>query len=142
MILNDISSLKGPLPSVNNLVELDKIDRLIKDSEIRLKSIELSVAKTEHEIGILKPLQEQLEQNLAFLKSSNAVPIAHEFRKVKQELIKTKARLSMILLDRCKAAEAVEEVKRAIDEMRRKYRELATANLNNVLIGKFGRNGN
>lgn len=126
---------------MSNLIELDKIDRLIKDSEIRLKSIELSVQKIDHEISVLIPLQNQLEQNLQYLKSSNAVPIAQEYKRAKQELTKTKTRIAMISSDRSKAQDAVREVIRAIAEMKRQYMKLINLSTNNVIQGKFGRHG-
>lgn len=123
---------------MSKIEELDKLDRAIKDAEIRLKSIESNIEQIDKEIAVLSPRKTELEQNIEFHKKANTVPIAHEYKKSKSELSKTKARLILITSDRKKAAQAVKDIQEIIEKFKRDYAELLKTSENNVLKVMFG----
>lgn len=122
---------------MGNLQEIDKLDRAMKDAEIRLKSIRHNLEKIDHEITVLEPLQKELEENIEFLKRTGTIPMAQEFRKTKQELAKTKARLGLLLVDRPKVSNACDEVESIIHKFRKDIQDLILSDDKKVL--KFQR---
>jgi predicted nucleic acid-binding Zn-ribbon protein len=123
---------------VNKIEELDKLDRAIKDAEIRLKSIQLAVEQIDKEISVLGPRKLELEQNIEFHKKPKSVPLAQEYKKAKTELSKIKSRLTLITTDRGKAKDACEDVKAIIEKFKRDYQKLLETSENNIVKGTFG----
>lgn len=123
---------------MNQIEQLDAIDRAIKDAELRLKSIEEAVEKIDKEISILAPRKNELEQNLEFHKNPNVIPIAHEYKKSKAELSKIKARLILLSSDQKRVNHSHDETKKAIEKLKKNYSEISSASQNNVLKVLFG----
>ena len=124
---------------MNKLQELDRLNRLIQDTEIRLKAIKTAIELIDKEISVLSPQLLQLEQNLEFLKKNNTIPIAHEFKKTKSEMLKTKTRLGLISADKIKADKALIDTEIVIEKFRTDYQKTLLSSENNVLQGNFGR---
>ena len=125
---------------MNKIEELDKIARELANSEISLKSIQCNIEQLDKEISVLNPRKLELEQNLEFHKKAGTIPIAHEYKKAKSELSKTKARLILINSDRKKSYEACKQIEEIIDKFKRDRMELMKTNENNVLRVLFGGN--
>lgn len=123
---------------MSKIEELDKLDRAIKDAEVRLKSIQASVEQLDKEINLLTPRKNELEQNISFHKKQGSIPIAHEYKKARSELSKTKARLILVTADRGRAWQACKEVEEIIEKFKRDHSDLQKSNENNVLTGSFG----
>jgi chromosome segregation ATPase len=123
---------------MNKLDELDKLDRAIKDSSIRLKSIQSAIEQIDKEIAILQPRKNELEQNIEFLKKKDTIPIAQEYKKSKAELTKVKTRLTAITGDRCKADDACHQIEEIIEKFKKDHARLIISSDDNILEGKFG----
>jgi chromosome segregation ATPase len=123
---------------VSKLEELDKLDRGIKDAQIRLKSIEANIEQIDKEIAGLGPRKNELEQNIEFHKKAETVPIAQEYKKAKAELTKIKSRLSLITSDRQKADEACQQVSQIINKFKKDHQELLKNSDDNILTLTFG----
>lgn len=126
---------------MGHLQELDKLSRATSDAEIRLKSIYAALDKLQHEISVLTPLELQLQENITFLKRAETIPILNEYRKVKQELIKTKTRLNLIATDRDRTMQACIDVEQIIERFKKDYYKLLVSGENNLLKGKFNKHG-
>lgn len=120
------------------LDEKDKLKRAIDDAEIRLKSIEANVEQLGKEIDVLSPRKNELEQNIEFHKKDDVIPIAQEYKKSKDELAKTKARLKLIVPDLAKSKQAAKDVLEIIEKFKKDYAKLSESNDNNVLRPNFG----
>lgn len=123
---------------MSKIQEIDKLDKAIKDAEIRLKSIRTSIEQIDKEIAVLTPLKLQLEQNLEFLKKNDTVPIAQEYKKSKSELNRTSIRLSAITWDRGKAFDASVAIDNIIDKFKSDREKLVIKSENNILKVNFG----
>jgi len=123
---------------MNHLEEADRIDKAIKDAQIRLKSIETNLEQIDKEINILAPRKIELETNLEFHKKSGTIPIAHEYKKSKAELSKVKGRLIFITSERKKTYDACKQVGEVIDKLKRDQTELLRKSEDNVLRVVFG----
>lgn len=123
---------------MGKMEELDKLDKAIKDAEIRLKSIQNNIEQIGNEIAILSPRKNELEQNIEFHKKAGIVPIAHEYGKAKRELSKIKARLILISNDQKKAIAASKDVELILDKFKKDFEKLSTISDNNVLTVLFG----
>ena len=117
---------------------MDKLDRAIKDAEIRLKSIQANVSQLANEIAVLSPRKLELEQNIEFHKKAGTIPIANEHRKVRTELTKTKARLLNITAEHKRASQAIDEVIEIIEKFKRDQAALLKTSDDNVLRPAFG----
>lgn len=125
---------------MSKIEQLDKLDKAIKDGEIRLKSIEINVEQIYKEIAVLEPRKNELQQNIEFIKSGEALPIAHEYKKTKSELSKTTARLILIKSDYRKAVQACKDVEEILQKFKKDYEDLVKTSENNVLRPNFGGN--
>ncbi len=123
---------------MNRIDELDKLNKAIKDAEIALKSIQVNIEQIDKEISILGPRRNELEQNLEFHKKADTVPIAHEYKKSKAELSKTKARLILINADRGRASQACKDIEFAIEKFKKEHGKLASIGDDNILRPSFG----
>jgi hypothetical protein len=123
---------------VSKIEELDKLDKAIKDGDIRLKSIQSNIELIDKEISVLGPRKSELEQNIEFHKKEGTIPIAHEYGKAKNELAKVKARLVLITSDQKKAIQAVKDIQLIMEKFKKDYYELLRTSDNNVLRVLFG----
>lgn len=120
--------------------DLDKLDRNIKDTEIRLKTFEVNIGTIQKELDFLKNLEDQLETNISFLKKNKIVTLAQEYKKAKEDLKKTKIRLTQLKSDKMINEKAHKELGVMLEKNRETYDRLAQQQgQNNVLQGKFGR---
>lgn len=119
--------------------ELEKADRAIKDAEQRLRAVKNSLEAIEKEVDILSTLETQLEANVKFLKKKNIIALAAEYKKAREDLIKTKTRLGLIKTDREKIRNIYHEIELAIFKAKQSYDESIKESENNVIRGKFGR---
>ena len=127
---------------MTKIEEMDKLDKDIKNADISLKSIQCHIEQVDKEISALGPRKHDLEQNIEFHKMSGTVPLAHEYKKAKKELLQIKARLIMITNDRRKAKEACSDIELIIERYKREYAKLLESGDNNVVRVRFGgRNG-
>lgn len=121
-------------------IELEKLDRTVKDGEIRLRTVKTQMESLTREIDVLKDVQNQLIENIKFLKKKQIIAMAGEYKKAKEDLAKTVIRLITLQNDRehfRKAAVLVEEVmQKALDDIDK------LKNTNNVVQGVFGRKDN
>ena len=123
---------------MGKLEELDKLDKAIKDAEIRIKSVQANIEQLEKEISVLSPRKGELEQNIEFHKKEGTVPIAHEYKKAKAELSKVTARLILITSDQKKAIQACKDIDAIINKWKNDQYQLIKTNENNVLKVLFG----
>jgi len=118
--------------------DIDKLDRAIKDAEIKLKSIQANIEQIDNEINALSPRKKELESNIEFHKRTSTIPIAQEYKKAKEELTKTNVRLTFITKGRIDASKAAKDVEDIIQKFKNDYHNLLKTGDNNVLRPKFG----
>jgi chromosome segregation ATPase len=123
---------------MSKLIQLDQLDRAIKDAEFRLKSVQDNIEKIYKEINTLEPRKTELENNLKFHKQSNTIPLAHEYRKAKIELNQVKSRLNLINLDQKRAIQACIDIEAIIEKFKRDRDQLLKTSDNNILRPRFG----
>lgn len=123
---------------MNKIEQLDLITRELKNSEIRLKSVEATVEQIDKEIAALEPRKTELERLLGFHKKAETVPIAQEYKKAKAELSKVKARLILINADQKRARDACKTIEDIIYKFKKDQYDLIKDSGNNVLKPLFG----
>lgn len=124
---------------MNRKEELEYADRAIKDAEQRLRSVKNSLDAVEKEFDTLTNLKKELEANVKFLKKKNIIALAAEFKKAKEDLAKTKSRLSLISKDRDNIRKIFHDMELAIYNAKQAYNERLQEIDNNVIRGNFGR---
>lgn len=122
--------------------ELEKLDRTLKDGELRLRTVKMNIDSLTKEINILSELEIQLEQNVKCLKKKNIIAIAIEFKKSKEDLAKTKTRAIALKNDREHFKKASAEVELVMKKAKEELEKLQKIGDNNVLRGKFGKKNN
>jgi chromosome segregation ATPase len=123
---------------VSKIEEIDKLDRAIKDAEIKLKSIENNIEQIDKEISVLTPRKSDLEKNIEFHKKATTIPIAHEYKKAKTELNRIKVRLVTITSERNKSYQACKQIEQIIEKFKKDHLDLLKISENNVLRVLFG----
>ncbi len=119
--------------------DLSKLEHIIKDMENRLKSFNSNVDTIQKEIDFLLNLERQLESNITMLKGIKIVALASEYKKAREDLKKTKNRLTQLKSDRMINERAFKELKAMLEKNKESYEKLHKQSENNVLQGKFGR---
>jgi chromosome segregation ATPase len=122
---------------VNFQVELEKADRIIKDTEIKLNTIKSSLTVVDNELQQLILLETELEDNLKFLKKKNIIALAQEYKKAKEDLNKTKNRLAMLRIDSGNMKRALRDCEVFLQKAKESYVKLLKGK-DNVIRGKFG----
>lgn len=124
---------------VGKQADLEKIDRTLKDGEIRLRTVKTNLDALEKEIQNLSSLESQLAENVKCLKKKNIVAIATEYKKAKEELSKIRQRAIALKNDREHFKKASEEVECSMKKAKEELEKLQRLGDNNVLRGKFGK---
>ena len=120
--------------------DLKKMDQGIKDYENRLKTFSSNIETIQKEIDFLLKLESQLEENVSYLKRIKIITLATEYKKAKEDLKKTKTKLTQLKSDRMINEKAHKELNVMIQKNKEVYDKLVKqSNENNVLQGKFGR---
>lgn len=123
-------------------VELEKLDRAVRDGEIRLQTVNVNINSLTKEIDQLENLENQLEENLKCLKKKSIIAIATEFKKAKEDLKKTKTRLISLKNDRENFKKAANDVEAVMKKAKEDMENLKKNGDSNVLHGTFGRKDN
>ncbi len=118
--------------------DLIKIDRNIKDTEIRLQTFSLNINTIQKEIDFLINLETQLQTNITYLKKNKIIALASEYKKSREDLKKTKTRITQLKSDRMINEKAHKELSFVLQKNKEVYDKLFKQSENNVLQGKFG----
>jgi chromosome segregation ATPase len=124
---------------VSTPVDNEKIEAAIKDVESRLNAIRMALGQNETEINTLVALEDQLKENIAELKRQGVTVLASEYRKAKEDLIKTATRLAFLRIDRETYQRALNGQTGVLDYLKQKLSDNTKRLLNNVIKGKFGK---
>lgn len=124
---------------MNNAIELERLGRTIRDTDLNAQSTKRKLDIVENELDHLSTVEIQLEQNIGFLRKERVVTLAIEFRKAKQDLDKTQKRLAFLRIDRDNLKKAFDDTELYLDKLREAYAKLYRASVNNVVPGKFGK---
>lgn len=120
--------------------DLDKAERDIKDLEQRLFKFKSALKDVDEEIAKLGSLQTQLEENIDFLKKSGAAVMADQYKKAKEDLVRTRGRLSMIRIDRDNIGKAQADAESYLEKAKEVLAK-ALMGQNNVLSFKRKKDG-
>jgi hypothetical protein len=119
--------------------ELTKIDRAIKDCELRLKTFEANISTLKKEVDFLLNMEKQLSENIAYLKKIKVIALAKEFKDAREDLKKTKIRILQLKSDLVINEKAYKDVEKILEKNKESYDKFAKQDDNNVVQGKFGR---
>lgn len=122
-----------------NNVEILKLERLIKDAEVRAHTFKLQIETVQKEIDSLLNLEKQLQNNINYLKGNKTIALVAEYKKAKEDLKKTKLRLSFLKADKLTGEKAYKDILNTIEKSKENLKKLSEEK-NNVIKGKFGKN--
>lgn len=120
-------------------VDNEKIEAAIKDTESRLNAIRLALAHNETEINTLVRAEVLLKENIAELKRKGVAVIASEYKKAKEDLVKTITRLTFLRIDKNTYERALNGQTGVLDYLKLKLETNMKRQQNNVIQGKFGK---
>ncbi len=119
--------------------EMTRIAQNIKDCENRLKTFSSNVETIQKEVDFLINLENQLQANISILKKIKIVTLATEYKKAREDLKKTKIKLTQLKSDKTINEKAHKELEYLLQKNKEAYDKLSKQGENNVLLGKFGR---
>lgn len=107
---------------------LSKLDRAIKDAEIRIRTFQTSIGALDKEIESLTQLESTLEENIKNLKAQRIIAIAQEYKKAKEELKKVKSRIVLLSNDREHYRANIKDASLLLENSRKEYEKINTSN--------------
>ena len=119
--------------------DLAKLDRAVKDAEIRLHTVNSSIIGLDKELETLANLEGELEENVACLKKNRVIAIASEYKKAKEDLKKTRVRMTALQNDRAHYHKAKVEVETSLAKTKQEIEKIKNTGDRNVLHANFGR---
>lgn len=119
--------------------ELARLDRAIKDCELRLRTSEANINTLKKEVDFLLNLENQLDANIAYLKKIKVIALAKEYKEAKEDLKKTKIRILQLKSNLAINEKAYKDIENILGKNKESYDKLGKQNENNVVHGKFGR---
>jgi len=117
--------------------ELDNLDRLVKDYEIRINTSQIQLAAVQKELDELANVEKQLEENIKYLKKKKVAVIASEFKKAKDDLTKTKNRMAFLRIERDNQCRVLRELTDSVKSAKERLVKILKGGENNVILGKF-----
>lgn len=113
--------------------DISRLDRSIKDAEIRINTLLSQVESYKKELDILLNKEKLLEENVKCLKKNRIIAIAQEFKKAKSELKITRDRITLLSNDKDHFLKSSEDMKTFIEKTKQELTRLQNLNDNNVL---------
>ena len=127
---------------MNKQAELERLDRAIKDSNIRACTVKTNIEVLDRDIANMSAIEQTLEENIQVLKQQKIVAIAEEFKKAKEELKKTRVRLITLRNEREDYRKALNNVNQVIKDSTEAIEKIKRDGENNVLRANFGKKEN
>ena len=119
--------------------ELKKLDRAIKDSEIRIRTLQIQIGVIEKELLNEVTLQQVLEENVKCLKTNKIIAVANEYKKVKEELKRVKHRIETLTYDKVRFSGILKEVESLLTKSKADFEKMKNTGNENVLQFKPGK---
>lgn len=124
---------------MDRFTELANADLALRNAESQLGTLRSITEIIQKEINSLTMLESQLEDNLICLRQRKIVAVANEFKKAREDLVKTRNRLAFLRIDRENQRKAIEKAEDIVVKARQTYNDLLKKPENNVVQGNFGR---
>lgn len=121
------------------LSELEKAGIRIKDTQNGLEAIDSSLQSLEKEVAILTNLESTLTENMFFLTRRKTIAVASEFKKIREDLIKTSNRLAFLRIDREHHVKAKIQLEAILARFQDTFDNLVKISDNNVVRVDFRR---
>ena len=122
--------------------DIAKLDRTVKDTEIRITTVLANVDALVKEINTLYNKEQELEENVKCLKKNRIIAIAQEFKKSKEELERIRARIIMLNNDKEHFLKSSENMRTFLQDTQKQLEKLQNNSDNNVLqFNRGNRNG-
>lgn len=113
--------------------DLTKIDLAIKETEARLKTLQINIDALDLEIKKFLDFENTLLENVKVLKTRRVIAIAQEFKKSKEELKRVKGRLVVLRNDREHFNKVFKDTDDVLKGMQAQQKKMLTDGENNVL---------
>jgi chromosome segregation ATPase len=123
-------------------IELEELDRAIKDANIRSGTFRINIEVLDSDIGCMEELEKTLEENIQVLKQKKIVAIAEDYRKAKEDLAKTRVRLIALKNEREDYRKALNNTHKVIKDSMEAIEKIKRNGDNNVLRANFGKKNN
>lgn len=113
--------------------DISRLDRVLKDAEIRINTVLTNVEALTKEIDALTNEQRALSENVKCLKKNRIIAVAKEFKKAKSELEKVSARIVMLGNDRDHFLKTTDDMNVFIQKTQKELDKLRSTGNSNVL---------
>jgi prefoldin subunit 5 len=113
--------------------EFERLDRTLKDTEVRIRTIQSHTATLDKELSTFISLETTLKENIKCLKTNQIVAIVQEFKKSKEELKRTQARIQVLKSDRSIFCRDIKALQVILETVKLDLEKLKKSE-NNVLV--------
>jgi predicted nucleic acid-binding Zn-ribbon protein len=122
---------------VSRVDELAKLEKSIKEAEVRLRAIQINMDAMDVEIRKISAIECTLIENVKILKAQQIIALAQEYKKAKEELRRVQLRLVVFRNDKEQLNKALSDVNNYLQVQRFHIQKILKEGENNVL--KFRR---
>lgn len=119
--------------------DLKKLDRVVKDAEIRIRTLQTSIEAIEKELLNIIALKKTLEDNVACLKTNKVIAVATEYKKAKEELKRVKIRIEALTYDKNNFSNVLKNTEMLLNKTLADIEKMKNVGDSNVLRFKPGK---
>ena len=119
--------------------ELKILDRTIRDSEIRIRTLQTNIDAIEKELLNVVSLKQILEDNIKCLKANKIIAVANEYKKIKEELKRVTHRIETLSYDKTRFCILIKDVESLLKKSNIDFEKMKNAGNENVLQFKPGK---
>jgi chromosome segregation ATPase len=123
---------------MNKLQELEKADAELKELGTRIEGIKFHLRSLENSLALLSSLRIQFSQNITVLKQNGIVPLASEYKKIRDDLAIVNNKLYVMRIDFDNHQLALERTEKFLVECQERYVILLRNQDGRVIKGNFG----
>lgn len=125
---------------MNYLLQLEKAEHEVRDLEHRLNNVKDGINSIDREIVLLAVKEVGLIENLKNLRKNTSIPLLTEYRRSKDDLNRTQARLEIIRKSKAELEKASTDIVNYLSKSRGRLDSLRSMEVTNVIQFK-GKNG-
>ena len=120
--------------------ELKNLDRIIRDADIRSRTLKASIELIDKELINIAELKNALEENVKCLKTNKVIALAAEYKKAKEDLKRVKFRVDALGKDKIHFISVLKEVEALSKQSTLSFNKIKNIGDSNVLQFKGKKN--
>lgn len=124
---------------MDKITELKELDLALQQVISRIEALKFHINNTTQDIALMIALEKNVRYNIQFMKEKYIIPIASEYKKLKDDLRSVNARLAFLRVDNNNNLINLEKAENIASDLRRKMKDMLENQNAKVITVKFGK---